>query len=137
MKKSNLRAIAFGAGVLVVSHVLWIYVLRSNTYPWLFASLLQSSPFVAAFMVAYMTPHNKIRAGMLMAPLTAILSVLMNFVYASLGLPTDFPGFQGALNLLGLALVSGAVLSMVGASVGHFLCSAIQERRRQKSQENN
>ncbi len=122
MKKSIPKALTIGIGVILAAQILWVVVLKCAVYPWLIW-VLQASPFVAAATVAYLAPRNKIYLGMSMAVFAALLSTTSNFIYASLELPTDLPGIQGALTFFGIALASGTVLCAAGTVVGYLFSS--------------
>ena len=60
MRDANmLKIYSLGLGLLMLANFLWIFVLRSETYPRLLVYLLQSIPIIAAFVVAYLSPRKK------------------------------------------------------------------------------
>lgn len=130
MRDANmLKIYSLGLGLLMLANFLWIFVLRSETYPRLLVYLLQSIPIIAAFVVAYLSPRKKFFWGTSMAIPGAVFTAIANILYEVFGLPVDFPGLRGGITLLGISLASNFVLCALGSAVACFFTSRTPHNR--------
>jgi hypothetical protein len=123
-----LQAWVAGVGVLFLAHGAWVIVLKSETYPRLLVWTLQSLPFIAALVTAYLAPTKKILLAVSIGLVGAVLTVASNYLYEVSGLPVDFPGLQGATVIFVIALVSNTVLCTLGGLAGYYLARFVNSR---------
>ena len=124
MRITLLRAWFLGAGVLLTSYVIWFVALQLNWRPKVMAILmwfLWGSPFLAALLSAYLSPHKKIPLGLSMALLTSIFSVVQNYLDQLFGYHVDFPGMRGGIILFLITLAYSGIFSGIGAISGFIL----------------
>jgi hypothetical protein len=116
-----MRAFAWGFGILVVMHGLWLVSLEAERFPLALAYASFISPMIAGFVSSALAMRRKVLVGASMCLPATALTVLLNLVYQGLGRQVDFPGFKGGLLVAEITLVSSAALSTAGGVAGHLL----------------
>ena len=119
------RAWREGAAVVVLAHLSWfgLIVLGSHS-GWFMGAivvmffLVMNIAGLAAFVTALRSPDRQWMRAMSMAPLTALLATLSNFLFEAIGVPVDFSGFHGTAGLFAVSLAYGIFVSAVGAGIG-------------------
>ena len=115
------KAYVIGVVILIAAYLLWFITLQTSQYSELMTVVLWASPFLAALASAFLTQRKKIMLGISMALPSAVLVVVLNFVYQAQGNSVDFSGSRGALILFMTTLIYSGVLCGVGAIVGSVL----------------
>jgi hypothetical protein len=125
---------AWGAGfiILLIVDMMVVVATLIEVYPQALMLLLRISPFIAAFVSAYLSPRRKVIMGTSMAIPTALLGVLVTFAYQLFGKEVDFRGIAGSLIVFAVSLVYGAVLCAIGGIVGYLLSMKIMTRKMNK-----
>ncbi len=115
------RAWAVGFVILLTVDVMVVIATIIEVYPRVLWLLLQISPFVAAFISAYLSPRKKVLVGTSMAIPAAILGVVVTFLYQLFGKAVDFPGLKGGLILLEVSIIYGLILCVLGGTLGYLI----------------
>ncbi len=121
MNTGMLKAWLIGVAILVAVFALWIIFLQMEVFSQSLAVLLWVSPFIAAFICAYLAPSRKLFLGISMALPSALLAVALNSGFAFFGSAVDFPGVEGGFTLFFLVLAASAVVCVLGAVAGSVL----------------
>jgi len=116
-----LKSFVLGCAILLFANGAWIMVLKSTTYPAILVWTLRLLPAVAAFLVAYLAPHDKIALGLSMAFCAAALTTLSSLLFEAIGLPADSVGFQGQAIIFLINLGSNALICAAGSIGGYLL----------------
>jgi hypothetical protein len=113
-----LTAWLVGAGILTAVFAAWSLFLQLQIFSKLLLAVLWVSPVVAAFVTASLSPTHKVRLGLTMAALAALLATALNWIHQMRGIDVDFPGLRGSFILFTLVLAGSAVLSILGGITG-------------------
>jgi hypothetical protein len=116
-----IKALVVGVGLLIAAYGLWFATLQNEQFSEINVLILWVSPFIAAFVSAYLAPRNKLLLGISMALPTAILSVALNYLHQAQGNSVDFPGSRGAMILFMTTLLYSGILCSIGAVIGRAL----------------
>ena len=114
-------ALVVGVGLLIAAYGLWFATLQGEQFSEFNVLILWVSPFIAAFVSAYLAPRYKLLLGISMVLPTAILSVALNYLYQVQGSSVDFPGGHGAMILFMTTLLYSSILCSIGAVIGRAL----------------
>lgn len=128
-----IRAWVIGFMILLAVVMMVVIATLIEVYPRALLLLLQISPFVAAFVSAYLAPRKKIILGTSMAIPAAILSVAVTFAYQLFGKDVDFPGLRGGLILFTVTITYSCILCLLGSIAGNFLSKKRQRGQNKKS----
>jgi hypothetical protein len=115
------RAWAVGFGLLVLADGVWLSFVHAGVFSKWLLLVLQLSPVVSGFIVAYLAPRRKLLLGTSMAIPATVLVVLFNVSYEALGNAVDFSGAQGALILFTITLLYSGIACGLGSLVGGLI----------------
>ena len=116
---------AWGASTVFGVNLLWFGLIVAQAHAdWVMGGIIVML-FVAmniaglgAFITAYRAPRHRFLLGLTMAPLTAVLSTVSNWLLGSMGTHVDFAGVRGSLGLFAVSLAYGIFVSAVGGAIG-------------------
>jgi len=120
------KAWTVGLAILVAANGVWFFSLQASAFSELLVWLLWLSPVLAALATSYLSPRKKMLLGISMAIPAAVLAVVLNIVYESLGNAVDFSGSRGALTLFAITLAYSGVGSTIGSFVGYILAKKLR-----------
>ena len=121
---------AWGSGALVVicAHTLWFLMILTEAHSdWLMPAItvmlivVMNIAGIGAFVTALRAPRHRVPLALSMAPLTAALATLSNWILVLAGTHVDFSGFRGAAGLFAISLAYGIFVSAVGAAIAIWL----------------
>ena len=128
MRVSALHSWFIGGGILLVAYAAWFAAIQMQVYSQALVLILWVSPFVAAFVSAYLAPGSNIIIGVSMAIPSAVLAVILNAAHQSFGHAVDFPGLHGGLILFVSVLAYSGILCGIGAVGGRFFAKQFRKR---------
>ena len=77
--------------------------------------------FISGAITAFKAQSKKILWSLVLALLIAPIIAIENWVWQLLGKPSDLPGLQGFLIIIGMYIPFGLVLSGAGGILGWFI----------------
>ena len=114
------RALLIAIGILIVGDTVFLAAIKLGAGTGALAFAIWLLPPIAAFVASWVAPRRKVLTGLLVAASAAVLTGASNYIFEALGNRVDFPGIEGALLVMGMALPLTVLLCAVSAIAGHF-----------------
>jgi hypothetical protein len=119
---------AYGACTVLGVHALWFgLIFLESRADWFMAAIVAMSLVamnvagLGAFITAMTAPRRGFLLGLTMAPLSAVLSLASNLLFAASGNRVDFSGFYDNFGLFTVSLAYGFFVSAVGGGIGRWM----------------
>ena len=116
----NYKAILIGTLIVVIAVIASLVVLYKNNESNI-GFLMWGAVLVAGFSTAFKAKSHNIILALSVAAPTAIIFAIANWVWQLTGKSSDFPGAQGFITVIGMALQVALLLSGIGGLAGYWL----------------
>ena len=121
MIKSILPAWGKSTVILAIIYMIWsICILKEKEFETLIW-VLWLSPFLSAFVVAYLHPKYLFILGFLIGLTTTVFALLSNIILQKNGVASDFSGINGQIILAVYTMIYAVLSAWLGCALGRLL----------------